>query len=163
MTNFNDVRPSTKNDGHRNTDAIRQDIAQAEQEMSQTVEQIGDRIKEKLDWQEYVKERPYVAMGVAAGVGLLASTFFAKKRTPMDRILDSVADEVRHAAGGLVARTAGPGLVKVTLLGIASKAAVGWLQNAAHNKTAPHDRGTQTGGECRPKAESPESDSKIIV
>ena len=162
MTNINDVRPSTRNDGHRNTAAIRQDIAQAEQEMSQTVEQIGDRIKEKLEWQEYVKEKPYVAMGLAAGLGVLASAMFAKKRTPMDRILDSVADEVRHAAGGMVARTAGPGLVKVTLLGIASKAAVGWLQNAAEKKTASH-RSTQPGVECCTPDQRSEVDSKIIV
>lgn len=163
MTNINDVRPSTKNDGHRNTDAIRQNIAQAEQEMSQTVEEIGDRIKEKLEWQEYVKEKPYVAMGIAAGLGFLASALFAKRKTPMERLLDSVSDEVRDAAGGMVARTAGPGLVKVTLLGIASKAAVGWLQNAAENNSTSHNRGTQSGVECATPAQRPEIDSKIIV
>ena len=163
MTNLNDVRPSIKTDGHRNTDAIRQDIAQAEQEMSQTVEELGDRIKEKLEWQEYVKEKPYIALGVAAGLGFLASAMFSKRRTPMERILDSLTDEVRDVAGGMVARTAGPGLVKVTLLGIASKAAVGWLQNAAEKNTASHDRGTQPGGEYCPPAQSPEADSKIIV
>ena len=145
MAGISEIRPSIKEDGHRNSDKIRQDIAQAEQEMSQTVEEIGDRIKEKLDWQEYVKETPYLALGVAAGLGYLAAGMFINKRTPMDRLLDTISDEVRDAASGMIARTAGPGLIKVTLLGIASKAAVNWLQNAAGKRPSPHQR---NDGEC---------------
>lgn len=161
MPDINDIRPSLKDDGTRNADKIRQDIAQAEQEMSQTVEQIGDRIKEKLDWQEYVKETPYLALGIAAGVGYLASALLVKKRSSMDRLLDLVGDEVRGAAGGMVARTAGPGIVKVTLLGIASKAAVNWLQNAARQE---RPRRAGSGRECcQPTTQETPTDSKIII
>ncbi len=140
MTGINDIRPSLKNDGSHNTEEIKRDIAQAEQEMSQTVEKIGDRIKEKLDWQEYVKDTPYLAVGIAAGLGYLAAGMFVKKKSSVDRLLDTLAGEVRGAAGGMVARTAGPGIIKVTLLGIASKAAVNWLQNAAEKKHASSGR-----------------------
>ena len=57
----------------RSSDDIRQDIVKGEENISQTVEQIGERIKEKLDWREYVKDSPYVALGAAAGIGYLAS------------------------------------------------------------------------------------------
>lgn len=161
MSDLNDIRPSLRDDGHRNADKIRQDIAQAEQEMSQTVEEIGERIKEKLDWQEYIKESPYLALGIAAGVGYLASGLFIKKRSSMDRLLDLVGDEVRGAAGGMVARTAGPGLVKVTLLGIASKAAVNWLQNATEKKkTTPRRSGQEC---CTPPTNEAQGDSRIII
>jgi ElaB/YqjD/DUF883 family membrane-anchored ribosome-binding protein len=163
MTKLNDVRPSMKNDGHRNTDAIRQDIAQAEQEMSQTVERIGNRINKKLDWQEYVRETPYLALGVAASVGYLASKMFVKKRSPMDRVLDAVADELRDAAGGIVAKTAGPGLVKATLLGIASKAAVGWLQNAAFKDTAARENNVHPDSKCCATDQTPGIDRESVV
>lgn len=37
----------------RSTEDIRQDIAREEESLSRTAQQIGDRIKEKLDWSEY--------------------------------------------------------------------------------------------------------------
>ena len=159
MAGISDIRPSIKNDGHRNSDRIRQDIAQAEQEMSQTVEEIGDRIKEKLDWQEYVKETPYLALGIAAGLGYLAAGMFINKRTPMDRLLDTISDEVRDAAGGMIARTAGPGIIKVTLLGIASKAAVNWLQNAAGKRHSPQ----KNDAGCCTTPRNPSEDGHVII
>ena len=160
MAGLNDKRPSLKNDGHRNTDKIKQDIAQAEQEMSKTVEEIGERIKEKMDWQEYVRETPYVALGIAAGLGFLAAGMFVKKRNSTDRLLDTIADEVRGVAGGMVAKTAGPGVIKVTLLGIASKAAVNWLQNSVgqHQNSPNRDE-----AKCCSSEEKIGADSRIIV
>jgi ElaB/YqjD/DUF883 family membrane-anchored ribosome-binding protein len=32
------------------------------------IDQIGERIKEKIDWREYVKDSPYFAIRVAAGL-----------------------------------------------------------------------------------------------
>ncbi len=160
MTGINDMRPSLKNDGHQNSDKIRQDIAQAEQEMSQTVGEIGERIKEKLDWQAYVKDTPYLALGIAAGLGYIAAGVFVKKKTSMDRLLDTVSDEVRSAASGMVARAAGPGLIKVTLLGIASKAAVNWLQNVSKKQDPNTGRNRP---ECRTTPNEAPVDSRIVV
>ena len=44
--------------------------------------------------------------------------------------MDSIAEQARDSLGGLIARVAGPGLVKVTLLGIAMKAAA-WISFGA--------------------------------
>jgi ElaB/YqjD/DUF883 family membrane-anchored ribosome-binding protein len=123
-------------DAERSSDDIRQDIAKGEERISQTVAQIGDRIKEKLDWREYVKHSPYLALGTAAGLGYLASAIFKKRITPMERFLGSVDKTVRHSLGGLLAGAAGPGLIKVTLIGIATKAAVGWIKKTAETTVA---------------------------
>lgn len=123
-------------DVERSTDDIRRDIAKKEENLSRTVEQIGERIQEKLDWREYVKDSPYWALGAVAGLGFLASGMFRTRTTGMERIMNSVAGEVRDSLHGLRAIAAGPGLVKVTLLGLATKAAAGWLKHATSKAVA---------------------------
>jgi len=120
----------------RSTEDIHQDIAKKEENISQTVEQIGERIKEKLDWRGYVKDSPYWALGAAAGLGYLASEMFITRTTPMERIMGSIAEEVRDTLGDLRAGAAGPGLIKVALLSIATKAAVSWMKNATSTDVA---------------------------
>ena len=117
-------------DVERSAENIRQDIAKGEENISQTVEKIEERIKEKLDWRGYVKDSPYWALGAAAGLGYLASGMFITRTTPMERIMGSIAEEVRDSLGGVLARAAGPGLIRVTLLGVATKAAAGWIKKA---------------------------------
>jgi ElaB/YqjD/DUF883 family membrane-anchored ribosome-binding protein len=117
-------------DVERSAENIRQDIAKGEENISQTVEKIEERIKEKLDWRGYVKDSPYWALGAAAGLGYLASGMFITRTTRMERIMGSIAEEVRDSLGGVLARAAGPGLIKVALLGIATKAAAGWIKKA---------------------------------
>ena len=116
-------------DVERSTEDIRKDIARGEDNISQTVDEIGERFKEKLDWREYVKDSPYLAIGVATGLGYLASGIYKKRATPMERIMHSVAGEVRDSLGGLLVGVAGPSLLKVTLLSIATKAAANWIKN----------------------------------
>lgn len=127
MSGTNDNGSSTKNDEPTDSDKIRRDIARAEQEMARTVDEIGDRIKEKMEWQQYVKDTPYLALGVAAGLGYLVSGMFIEKKSSLDRLID----EVRDTAGSLTVQSATPGIIQATVLGIASKAAVNWLQTSA--------------------------------
>ena len=132
-------------DVERSTEDIRQDIAKEKENISQTVEQIGDRIKEKLDWRGYVKDSPYWALGAAAGLGYLASRMFIRRTTPMERIMGPIAEEVRDSLGGMLAGAAGSGLIKVTLMGIATKAAANWIKNATSTAVA------SSGAEPRPQ------------
>jgi len=114
----------------RSTEDIRQDIAREEENLSRTAQQIGDRIKEKLDWSEYVKDSPYWALGIAVGIGFFASRVFQTRTTPMERIVGSLAEEVRDSLGGLHVGAAVPSLAQVTLLGIGTKLAADWIRNA---------------------------------
>jgi len=137
-----DVRGTGEAGGKRSTEQIRQDIAKEEETISQIVGQIGERIEEKLDWRGYVKASPYWALGVAAGLGYLASTVFIPRKTPMERIMGSI-EALRNSFGGRL--PGAPGLVKMTLLGIATKAAAGWVKNATSPAAA-------SAGRPRPQA-----------
>jgi hypothetical protein len=134
---------------------IRQDIAREKENVSQTVEQIGERIKEKMDWRGYVKDSPYWAMGAAAGLGYLASGRFKKRTTPMERMMGSIDKKVRDSLVGLLVGAAGPGLIKVTLLGIATKAAAGWIKSAGSTGEASSGAGprpqTERGSPISPR------------
>jgi len=123
-------------DVERSSEDIRQDINIEKKNISQTVEQIGERINEKLDWRGYVKESPYWALGATAGLGYLASRMFTRRTSPMQRLMRPIAEEVRDSLGGMLAGAAGSGLIKVTLMGIATKAAASWIMNATSTAVA---------------------------
>ena len=130
--------PSNKREAEveRSTENIRQDIARDKENIAQTVEQIGERIKEKIDWREYVKESPYWALGAAAGLGYLASRMLTTRTTPMERIMRLIAEEVRYSLGNGLAGTTGSDLIKMTLIGIATKAAAKWIKTATSTDMA---------------------------
>ncbi|MBI5591300.1 MAG: hypothetical protein HY881_12535 [Deltaproteobacteria bacterium] len=134
-------------DIERSTEDIRQDIDREKENITQTVEQIGERIEEKLDWREYVKDSPYWTIGAAAGLGFLASRMFITRTTPMERIAASIAEEVRGSLVGLRAGAAGPGLIKVALQVIATKAAASLIKKAISTTVASGGAGPrpQTG------------------
>lgn len=136
MDEREDLISTKEADLGRSSEDIRQDIAKEKENISQTVEQIGERIKEKMDWRRYVKDSPYWALTVAAGVGYLGSRMFLPRTTPMERIMRPIAEEVRDSLGGLLAGAAGPGLIKVALMGIATKAASSWIKNATSTDEA---------------------------
>ena len=125
----------------RSTDDIRQDIAREEDNLSRTVQQIGDRIQEKLDWSEYVKDYPYWALGAAAGLGFLASKILQTRATPMERIMGSLTEEIRGSLGGLHVGAARPSLIQVNLMGIATKVATDLIKKTA--STASSGGGTK--------------------
>jgi hypothetical protein len=135
--------PSTTREAlvERSAEDIRQDIAKDKENISLTVEQIGERINEKLDWRGYVKDSPYWALGAAAGLGYLGSRLFIRRTTPVERIIGSIAEEVRGSVGGLLAGAAGSGLIKVTLMGIATKVAASWITHATSTAAADSDSG----------------------
>jgi ElaB/YqjD/DUF883 family membrane-anchored ribosome-binding protein len=78
----------------RSAEEIRQDIAAKRETISETVDKLGDRIQQSLDWREYVNDYPFVALGAAAGLGLLVSGLLKPRPTPRDRIMDALAESV---------------------------------------------------------------------
>jgi hypothetical protein len=75
-------------------------------------------------------------MGAAADLGYLTSRMFRRRVTPVERLMRPFAEEVRNSLGGLLAGAAGSGLIKVTLMGIATKAAASWIKNATSTAVA---------------------------
>lgn len=122
----------------RSAEQIRQDIAAKRETISTTVDRLGERIQEKLDWRGYVARYPYATLGAAAGLGFAASFLVRRKRNPVDRIVDAVTDSIedagdqlRSAVQGFVTRVGGRSVVKGTLYGLAGRLALSWLKNTA--------------------------------
>lgn len=128
----------------RTAEEIRRDIAQRGEDISQTVDRIGERIKEKFDWRRYVSQSPYWALGAAAGLGYLASGMFKTRTTPVERFMDSISEKARDSLGGVLAGAAAPGLIKAALLAVATRAAAGWLKNAGATAVTSHGAGSQS-------------------
>ena len=110
----------------RSSKEIKQDLAAKGENFSRTVEQLGERIEEQLDWRGQVKKKPFWAVAVATGLGFFAAGMVPRRTTPMERFQKSLSSSMRGALYGI----AGPGLFKVTLLGIAARTATHWLKNA---------------------------------
>jgi len=78
----------------RSAREIRQDIAAKRESISETVDRLGERLHESLDWRAYVSQYPYVALGAAAGLGFLAAGLFKRRPTPRDRIIEAISETV---------------------------------------------------------------------
>ena len=120
----------------RSTKDIRRDITKEIENITQTIEQIGGRIDKKLDWREYLNDYPYWVLGAAAGLGYLTSGMFLSGTPPRKCAIGSYTNEDHNSLGNQFAGTAGSGLIKATLLGIATKAAVSWITNASSTVAA---------------------------
>jgi len=118
--------------GGRSAHEIRQDIAATRETISETVDKLGDRIHQTLDWREYVAEYPAIALGLAAGAGFLISGLFKREPTPQERIIDAIADltedltgRVSNIAGDAIKRQFTPGkTVKAAAMAMITKAAL---------------------------------------
>lgn len=138
----------------RSSKEIKQDLAAKEESFSQTIEQLGERIEEQLDWRGHVQKTPFWAVGVAAGLGFLAAGMMPHRTTPLERFQQSLSSSVRGALYGI----AGPGLFRITLLGVAARTATHWLKNApAVAAAADSDAARRTDATSDSAAEPPAS------
>ncbi|HWN98329.1 MAG TPA: hypothetical protein VNS63_03560 [Blastocatellia bacterium] len=118
--------------GERSADQIRQNIAAQRETIAETVDKLGDRIHQTFDWREYVAEYPAVALGLAAGTGILLSAIFKREPTPQERILDAIADmtedftdRISGVAGDVIQRKLVSGrTVKAAASALVAKAAI---------------------------------------
>jgi ElaB/YqjD/DUF883 family membrane-anchored ribosome-binding protein len=82
----------------RSAEEIRQDIADKRESLSKTVDRLGDRIHQTLDWREYISDHPYAALGIAAGLGFLMWGIFRPRPTSRERIMDALAESAEGLA-----------------------------------------------------------------
>ena len=136
MAEKDESTPGHSDSSERSSAKIRNDIAARRESISQTVDQLGERIHEVFDWKGYVRRYPYEAVGVAFGTGLVVATLLRRKSSPMDRVVDALVDRVeelgdglRKSVGRVIMKTAAPGLLRGTLYGLAGKALIQYLQN----------------------------------
>lgn len=136
----------------RSASEIRHDIAAKRESISETVDRLGERIHESLDWHSYVAEHPYIALGVAAGAGFLLSGLFKRRPSPRDRIIDAVAETIEDVTdrvrGNLddVIRSKNGGFghtIRAAVTTMASAYAVEFLKRKASEKLSQPSAGGQ--------------------
>jgi hypothetical protein len=111
----------------RSAEEIRQDIADKRESLSKTVDRLGERIHQTLDWREYISDHPYAALGIAAGLGFLMWGIFRPRPTSRERIMDALAESAEDLADRLretVSNVSNLPLEKESGLGRAVKATV---------------------------------------
>ena len=113
----------------RSSQEIQQDIVAKEQEISESVLELSERIQEKIDWREYVAKHPYAAVGIAAGVGVLASRLLPKPPTVVERLKGAVGEEVSHRLNRMLVGT-GKSVLGAGLWGLATTLAMNLAQRA---------------------------------
>jgi ElaB/YqjD/DUF883 family membrane-anchored ribosome-binding protein len=122
----------------RTADEIRRDIAAKRETISDTVDRLGERLQQSLDWREFIANHPYAATGVAAGAGFLLTRLFRRRQSPLDRVrnavvdtVEDVTDTVRHSVERLFWKTAAPGVLKGAVYSFATKTAMDLVRRKA--------------------------------
>ena len=83
----------------RSAETIRRDIAAHRDSISDTVDELSDRVQAALDWRTYVAEHPFIAVGATAGVALTLVALVKRRSSPQDRIMDALAESVEDLSG----------------------------------------------------------------
>jgi ElaB/YqjD/DUF883 family membrane-anchored ribosome-binding protein len=63
----------------RSAEAIRRDIALHRDSISDTVDELNDRVQAALDWRTYIAEHPFIAVGVTAGLTCTVAAFIKRR------------------------------------------------------------------------------------
>jgi hypothetical protein len=125
---FNDAPVRTTTGIERSAEEIQQTIVAKEQDMMETVSELGERIQEKLDWREYVRDYPYATLGVLAGAGFLASLILIPRpATSVQKVMETVGEEVGHGFRRFV-KGRRQEVILGSLMGLASTLAMGVAQ-----------------------------------
>jgi ElaB/YqjD/DUF883 family membrane-anchored ribosome-binding protein len=124
----------------RSAEEIRQDIAATRESITDTVDQLSNRVQETFDWRTYVADYPLAALAVAAGVGFCLASLFKRRPSPGQRIGDALAEtvedltsEFRHRGGGEEPNSGVNRAIRAAVTGAITRAATGYLRNKFDN------------------------------
>jgi ElaB/YqjD/DUF883 family membrane-anchored ribosome-binding protein len=114
----------------RCTEELRDRIESQEEKIVGQVEEVSEKIKETLDWRRYVHQYPYLALGAAAGLGLLAGTMIVPEPpTTMDKVADFVQETAGIRVGNFL-RSGRQRTILSSLGGLALTMGMGLARNA---------------------------------
>jgi len=147
--------PADSLSSERSAEEIRHDIEARRESITETVDRLSDRFQETFDWRTYVARYPLVAVGVAAGLGLLVSGIFKSRPTPAERIqaafadgFEDFADRVRGQFQGVIQKPGVTQTVKAAATGYLVKAATEYLKDRfldnQEERSLENDRAPQT-------------------
>lgn len=117
------THPETETD-ERSVEEIRRDIAARRDSIVETVDRLGEQIQRTLDWREYIRQYPLIALGTAAGAGWLLSSLFRPRPTAGERILCALADGIEDVTDRVRYQLDAVGLRESSGMGRTIKAAL---------------------------------------
>jgi ElaB/YqjD/DUF883 family membrane-anchored ribosome-binding protein len=86
--------PSAPEPAERSSEDLRQEIEAKKEAIAETINRLDQRVKRAIDWRAQVGDHPYLALGLAVGVGCLLVGIFKSKSSPRERIMEALADGV---------------------------------------------------------------------
>jgi len=89
----------TKSENLTDTEKVRQRIVAQEEKIAEHLGEVSEKIKDTLDWRQYPGQYPYIALGVAAGLGFLASRMIVPEPPTT---MEKVGNIIQEAAGSRV-------------------------------------------------------------
>jgi len=117
----------------RSTDEIRQNIAATRESITETVDELSDRLHQTFDWRTYIENYPWAVLGAAVGIGLLAAGLFRSRSSPKKRITDALVETVEDLTDRFRYQLDEVGLRKSGLKTTVKSAAAGVITTAAGN------------------------------
>ena len=131
-------------DTERDPEEIRQDISLHKAAISSTISRLDDRLHEAVDWRTHAAAHPFVAIGLAAGAGVLLSNIFKRQASPQDRIMEALADgaetifDQAQSRFGTLLDSAAPkkNVVQGALITLAIKAITSYLSDKSSSNTS---------------------------
>jgi ElaB/YqjD/DUF883 family membrane-anchored ribosome-binding protein len=78
----------------RSSEDLRQEIEAKKEAIAETINRLDQHVKRAIDWRAQVGDHPYLALGLAVGVGCLLVGIFKSKPSPRERIMEALADGV---------------------------------------------------------------------
>jgi ElaB/YqjD/DUF883 family membrane-anchored ribosome-binding protein len=119
----------------RSTEDLRQEIKDKKEAIAGTLSRLDQRVQRAIDWRAQVGDHPYLALGLAVGVGYLFAGIFKSKPSPRERIMEAlaegvedVADQARNRIGSQFRRPPKGSALKAAAA-LATKAATAYLRN----------------------------------
>jgi ElaB/YqjD/DUF883 family membrane-anchored ribosome-binding protein len=120
----------------RSAEDLRQEIKDKKEAITETLNRLDRRVQRAIDWRAQVGNHPYLALGLAVGVGYLFAGIFKSKPSPRERIMEALAegvedvvDQARNRIGSQFRRPSKGSALKAAAAALVAKAATAYLRN----------------------------------
>src|SRR5688572_11127150 len=120
----------------RSSEDLRQEIEAKQEAFAETINRLDRHVQRAVDWRAQVGDHPYLALGLAFGVGCLFAGVFKSKPSPRERIMEAlaesvedIADQARNRIDSRFRRPARGGALKGVVAALVTKAATAYLRN----------------------------------
>jgi ElaB/YqjD/DUF883 family membrane-anchored ribosome-binding protein len=119
----------------RSSEDIRQEVQTKKEAFAETINRLDQHVRRAVDWRAQVGDHPYLALGLAVGVGCLFAGIFKSKPSPRERIMEAlaesvedIADQARNRIDSQFRRPPSGGALKAAAAALVTKAATAYLR-----------------------------------